>query len=236
MNTSLGNVLVMCMLLYSYLDPLKIFYQIFDNGDDCVLLVEAADYNKVINNIENWFREMGVTLKIEGVAYSIHDIEFCQQKLYYQDGRPKLTPIPGRRLYNDLVTDKPIASRKMWRKWLGAVAGGGNIASSGTPVFQSFYQWLSRSAPPYTPKEGDIFYRYRDQHLDKMERVHREISWSTRWSFYEATGIHPQAQLTLEELFGNAEPLTYQLPRDVTVFKRSLMTALVPSTLKSEHT
>lgn len=235
MNTSLGNVLVMCMLLYSYLQPLGIQHEIFDNGDDCVLIVNAHDYGAVIDTIEQWFLELGVTLKIEGLAFNISDIEFCQHKIFYLDGTPKMTPQPGRRIYNDLTTDKPIASPRMWAKWLGAVAGGGNAMSSGVPVFQEFYAWLSRSAHPYTPKEGDRFWRYRDQFAEGMHYGHRPISEATRWSFYEATDLHPDTQVQLELMFAGATPLVHQTPVEKTAQFESLLTALVPCTLVSEY-
>jgi hypothetical protein len=235
MNTSLGNVLVMCMLLYSYLTPLGIQFEIFDNGDDCVVIINAEDYGKVIDQIEHWFLECGITLKIEGIASTITDIEFCQHKIFYVDGEPKMTPMPGRRLYNDLTTDKQISSRRMWEKWLGAVAGGGAVASTGFPVFQEFYAWLGRSARPYTPKEGDVFWRYRDQFVEGMKYGHVQISDATRWSFYEATQLHPDTQLQLEEMFRVTPPLQHQQPVEKTTQLESLLTALVPCTLQSDH-
>lgn len=234
MNTSLGNVIVFCMLAYSYFKEHNIEHELFDNGDDCVVILNAKDVQRVLLDIEDWFRDCGISLRIEDVCTNIHDITFCQQKLCYVDEIPRMVPLPGRRLYNDLTTDKQLNSFKMWRKWLGAVAGGGASASSGLPIYQEFYKWLSKSTTPYTPKEGDMFWRYRDQYVEGMTYKCKPISIQTRWSFYSATRITPKEQLKIEQIFRDASPLEYGT-EEKAYYVPTELEVLIPSTLVTEH-
>jgi len=223
MNTSLGNVIIMCTLMYSYLEScgLKGRAKLLNDGDDCVLIMEESSVDKFKSGMEDWFRRMGITMQYDGVYNTLEEIEFCQSRPVRVNGSYVLVPRPSKRLYSDLFTTKPIKSKKVYEKMLGAKGECGRAMSRGVPIFQSYYEWFCRSAKPWRPKEGDYYWHYRQDLSDGMAGV-CEIDTSTRISFYFAFGITPQEQIALEKYYDNrcalkhANPITdYTLQLDL---------------------
>lgn len=76
MNTSSGNCFTMVGLVYSYMTSLGIKWRLANNGDDCVLMVERRDLNK-LQGLCKWFSEMGFTMESEGSVDVFEQIVFC---------------------------------------------------------------------------------------------------------------------------------------------------------------
>jgi len=203
MNTSCGNINIMCALLWTYLRSKQLLgkVEVLNDGDDSTIIMERSNVDKFTEGMSDWFTSMGFTMKFEGIYHVLEEIIFCQAKPVKLEQGWTLVPRPSKRLYSDLVTTKPIHSKKVYDKWLGSVAGCGIAASSGVPVFNSFYRWLARGATPYIPQQGDVYYRYRMELVKGMQMKSREPSWDERISFYFAFGITPQAQLLLEKFY-----------------------------------
>jgi len=201
-NTSLGNIFNMCKLMYTYLrEVVDIDYELLNDGDDNVLIIEQHHLDKVSETLVAWFETQGITMKLEGVATSLEDIVFCQASPVYINGQYRMVPNPRKRLYSDLMTSKPIASKRTFLKWLGAVAGCGMCASAGVPIFQSYYAWVGKETKPWKPTPGHHYYRFRDDLTDGMEAKDLPISEETRFSFWKAFGITPWAQMSIESHF-----------------------------------
>jgi len=212
-NTSLGNIINMCTIIYSYLATKGIRYRLLNDGDDCVLIIENADLEHFMDGFSRWFIQMGVSMTIDGIYYHLEEIEFCQAHPVNGPDGWVLVPNPHKRLYSDLITTKDLSCKTIHDKWLGAVAMCGQHAGSGMPIYQSFYTWLSSGAKPWKPKEGTYYHRYRDDLIEGMNAKHRDVAWSTRMSFFYAYGITPESQLLLEEHFDGLDPPTYSTPR-----------------------
>jgi hypothetical protein len=211
MNTSLGNVIIMCCLMYSYFDSkgLKDRIALLNDGDDCVIIMDHKDLAHFREGLEDWFLKMGITMEYDGIYTQLEDIEFCQCRPVKVRGGYMLTPRPTKRLYSDLMTTKPIwASQKVWRKQVGAIAGCGIASSSGLPIYQNFYRWLGRSAPAWIPEEGDFYYKFRDSLAKGMEKRFQEPDIETRISYYFAFGILPEDQKLLERYYSGRQPLS----------------------------
>lgn len=84
-NTSCGNNLLMACMMAAFCNNVGIKYQMLDNGDDCVIIVELKDLKIVNNNISNFFSGCGFTIKVETVAFRFEDIKFCQMSPYYNN-------------------------------------------------------------------------------------------------------------------------------------------------------
>ncbi|APG76188.1 hypothetical protein 2 [Beihai tombus-like virus 3] len=216
MNTSLGNVIIMCSLMYSFFDTKKMLGKIslLNDGDDCVIIMERSDVKGFLDGLEDWFLEMGITMKVEGIFTSLEEIEFCQSRpVFNEDFGYVLIPRPQKRLYSDLISTKNLRSKKVYRKQVGAIAGCGMALSSGTPIFQNFYSWLGRGACPWIPEQGDYYYKYRQELVDRMMYRYRKPSMRERVSFYFAFDITPSEQLVLEKYYdalpdpGYSEPV-----------------------------
>lgn len=213
-NTSSGNINIMCALLWTYIRDCELLgkVDVLNDGDDSVIITDRRYADTFLDDMDAWFSKMGFTMTLDGIYYNLEDIEFCQAKPVKMAYGWMLVPRPTKRLYSDLTTTKPIHSKKVYEKWLGAVAGCGIAGSYGVPVFGEFYSWLARGANPYIPKPGSIYYRYRMELVNGLEIKTREPEFEERISFYFATGITPDAQMMLEKYYKNKPDPTYTLP------------------------
>ena len=100
----------------------------------------------------------------------------------------------------------------MYRKQIGAIAGCGQAASSGIPVFQSFYQWLGRGATPWIPDVGSVYHKFRQDLIDNMETKYREPTIDERISFYFSFDITPEEQILLESYYNSLPDPVYTEP------------------------
>jgi len=214
MNTSLGNVIIMCCLMHSYLTSKGLIScaKLLNDGDDCVLIMDRRNVDKFKEGMEEWFGRVGITMQYDGVYDSLEKVEFCQSRPIKVNGSYCLVPRPSKRLYSDLFTSKNITSRKVYHKMLGAKGDCGLAMSSGVPIFQSFYSWFCRSAKPWRPEEGNYYWHYRQELAAGMESRKSPVTWETRISFYHAFDITPQEQVLLEKYYDTKERLIYSRP------------------------
>lgn len=206
MNTSLGNVIIMCSLMYAYFEQRGLQRQVklLNDGDDCVIIMDRRNLGRFQEGLKNWFLEMGITMEYDGIYRTLEEIEFCQSRpvKYGKDGY-RLVPRPTKRLYSDLITTKQMNSRKVYRKQVGAIAGCGLACSAGLPIFQSFYKWLGRGATPWIPEYGDTYYKFRQDLVEGMDMKTRDPTWEERISFYFAFDISPSEQIAVEQYYDN---------------------------------
>lgn len=84
MNTALGNCMIMCALVWTFMTDLRRTsgecppFEFVNNGDDVVLFVEQRDSSLVLDQLPQWFLEMGFTMKVEDPVFRLEHIEFCQ--------------------------------------------------------------------------------------------------------------------------------------------------------------
>jgi hypothetical protein len=218
MNTSLRNVLIMCGSMFEYLLECCIGnYRYGNDGDDGWLIMEEKDLKRFTDNLHTWFRKIGLTMKIEGIAYNLEDIDFCQGRpVFSEENGYVLMANPCKRLYSDLVTTKNISSKKVYHKWMGAVAGCGLAQTKGTPILSRHYKWLAKGATPYIPMDGDMYYRHSWWNAEGMRIVTagetRDPTWRERISFYFAFDITPRVQMQMEKYYDELPPPCWTTP------------------------
>ena len=238
MNTSLGNILIMCALMHSFLREKGLLTKakLLNDGDDCVLIMDRRNVSIFREGLEQWFEEMGITMCYDGIYTSLEEVEFCQAHPVRNDeGGWMLVPRPTKRLYSDLVSTKPINSKKVYRKWLGAVAGCGAASSRGVPIFGSFYRWLGTGATPYIPQDGDVYRDFRMSLIDGMNMQCREPSLDERISFYFAFNITPKEQVMLEKYYDNLPAPVWTKPEADVPRQLEPVQWLVPPEQKEDH-
>jgi len=76
-NTALGNVIIMSLLCYSFLQGLGIKYRFIDDGDDCGVFVERHHKDLILGLVEHHLK-YGFEMEVEPPAYSLEHAEFCQ--------------------------------------------------------------------------------------------------------------------------------------------------------------
>nr|UUW21092.1 MAG: reverse transcriptase-like protein [Leptochloa chinensis tombus-like virus 1] len=212
MNTSLGNCVLMCMMIKAYADYCGVKLQLANNGDDCVVFMEQSDLDKFSSNLNCWFLEMGFNMVVEPPSYEFEHIEFCQTKPVYDGKEWVMCRNPWTAIAKDsvLLKNPKQVNGAFFKQWLDAVGTGGLALAGGLPIFQSFYKMYQRS--------GQIMRRNWRGKLVQMDhneilpwfmreeglrgtRAEGEVSPEARASFYFAFGVTPDEQVLLEEYY-----------------------------------
>ena len=80
LNTSLGNCIIMCSLIWVLCKKLNIDCELANNGDDCVLFIESDHLITLQSYIPNFFKTHGFRMTVETPVYQFEELEFCQTK------------------------------------------------------------------------------------------------------------------------------------------------------------
>lgn len=203
MNTSLGNCILMCLMIHAYAQHLGIRVQLANNGDDCVVFMEASDLARFSNDLDRWFRLMGFSMAVEPPCYTFEEIEFCQtHPVYVGPDHDSYIMVrhPKWAIAKDTCCLHGYQSDGMFQGWLHAVGEGGLAMTGRVPIFQEFYQSYVRS--------GNAKYKSPDfqswgvrQLISGMKRDYGPVEETTRASFYWAFGVTPDEQLILEDFY-----------------------------------
>lgn len=211
MNTSLGNCVLMCSMIHAYLEHKGVKGQLANNGDDCVVFIEQADLGRFSDGLFDWFWDMGFNMAIEEPAYEFSHIEFCQCKPIYDGISWVMCRNPTTSIAKDCVLLKSGVTEDFFRLWLNAIGLGGIAIASGMPIFQSFYQMCVRNGiTEYYSKTRRKCIKFettehmpwfmRESGMSGNDKV-RAVSAEARASFWEAFGVVPDAQLSLEKYY-----------------------------------
>jgi hypothetical protein len=137
MNTSLGNCLLAVIYIDYYMRSLGIRkWDILDDGDDCVVIVEYENLALFQDNILLLGLDVGQETKIENVATTFNQILFCQSKPIFTRDRWCMVRSPTRAMSKSLFTLKEDGRDP--RSHLFAVMMGLFIEHRGIPVIQNF--------------------------------------------------------------------------------------------------
>lgn len=211
MNTALGNCLIMCALVHCYLQDRGIRGSLANNGDDCTVIFEREDLSKFQHGLEEWFLEMGFSMKVEKPVFDIEGIEFCQtHPVLVAEGYLMVRNFP-KSMAKDCLSLKMLDSPRVCRAWLDAVGQGGLSLTGGIPVYQDFYSSYISIAQSIPIKKANL--SSRDRHRVPDAEVSNGMSWlskgmvrhyhqpspETRHSFYLAFGTTPDEQIALEK-------------------------------------
>lgn len=199
MNTALGNCLIMCSLVKSYCDGKRIKFELANDGDDCVVIVEEEDLERFNSGLFEWFLQMGFKMKVEPPVTIFEQIDFCQTHPVMVDGEYLMVRDPRVALCKDSISIKPLDNIKLSKSWAQAVSIGGTSLTGGIPIWQEFYQTLGRYAQDAPPLKDDLTMETGFFAMAKgMKRVYKTVSEDTRYSFYLAFDIDSDAQRAIE--------------------------------------
>lgn len=208
MNTGLGNCLLMCAMIYAYMHHTGIQkFSLANNGDDCVVFMERRDLAAFSAHVTDWFLKMGFNMVVETPVYELEQIEFCQTHPVWVGPEVDdylMVRHPEVGLAKDTVSLIPHVTREVFKGWLGAVGEGGLALAGGVPIWQNFYAMYSRSSKGVVLKTDQYNKPFGwgvRQLINGMQRGYGDISPKTRYSFWLAFGIPPEAQESIEEYF-----------------------------------
>jgi hypothetical protein len=198
MNTSLGNISLMTMMVWSYCQLKGITCALINDGDDCVVIMERADLDTFMNGIVWWFDESGFVLKVEKPVYVLEHIEFCQSHpIEITPGVYRMVRDPRVVLSKDLVVVKPIQHESDYNFYRRAIGMCGMALAGDVPIFCQFYQTLIRGTAE-TKRRVELESGMQYLAL-RMSARFREPTATARVSFWEAFGIPPDIQIALEQ-------------------------------------
>jgi hypothetical protein len=201
-NTSLGNVIIMCLLIRLFCEEHEIFdYDVLDDGDDLLLFIPATSL-PLLEGLHEWYLKWGLRMKIEAPAHCPEQVEFCQSKPVHLAGGWTLIRQPRKALNTDYACGSNAAEWDKYLAHLRAVGLCGLSMAAGCPIYDAFYSWGVVNGK--TGKWDDLFSRgIRRQAAIQLKAGHlpisRPVSLEARVSFHRAFGIPPNVQMLVEE-------------------------------------
>jgi len=218
MNTALGNCLLMCAMVWSYCKDKGIDeFELMNNGDDCVVIIEQSQLHQFSSGLDSWFTDMGFTMKVEPPVYEMEKIEFCQTQPIYDGESYIMVRNPHKAIAKDCVSIKPLDTESAFKKYLTVFGQGGLSLTGGIPVWQDFYCGLTRSGAGLSKRKVNKL--LNDPVMDtgmfmlakRMSRLYRKPTPETRFSFWLAFGIDPSSQEALENYYQHYQ-VEYETP------------------------
>jgi len=208
MNTALGNCLLMLIMLIACSMHLKIQrWDCLDDGDDCLVIVEASDVSTFCDAVEGIFLHFGMEMKVDPPVDSLHKIVFCQSNVIeHSPGDFKFV----RHFRN--VASKAMSGIRHWddstyrTRVLSAIGTCELVLNLGVPILQEFSLALLRNTGidvdvlQYAP-DGIRARASRDLKalgLTFSEVKPRPIQDCARSSFELAFGVSPNEQIDME--------------------------------------
>lgn len=203
MNTSLGNCILMCGMIWTYLRERGIDGQLANNGDDCVVFMEKRSLNLFQAGLDDWFLKLGFNMVVETPVAEFGEIEFCQTKPLFDGHTWVMCRNPRVALAKDSVMLSPFQSSSKFMGWLDAVGTGGLSMTGGLPVFQSFYSMYIRSGKERVVSDDLLSWNMLQHRHSGVKRSYTVVSDEARLSFWISFGITPDEQLILEQYYNN---------------------------------
>lgn len=203
-NTSMGNCILMCAIIWAFCEQIEVDAELGNNGDDCFVIIEQDQLKKFMASIERWFADCGFSVVIEPPVTVFEHIDFCQTRPMYDGSQWRMIRNPLACMKKDGICLLPMVSSRTYARWLTAVGECGLAAASGVPVLQEWYAMFKRNGKPCSNK----FKRYIHAHTiydtkfaDVKTKPGQQITIDARVSFYNGTGVTPAMQIEYETLF-----------------------------------
>lgn len=205
LNTSMGNCVIMCALVYAYSASVGVDIELMNNGDDCVVFMELEDLERYKGGVPEYFKRKGFRMTVEEPVTEFEQIEFCQSHPVFDGERYVMVRNLSNCLQKDPMCLVPIQNARALQQWYDAVGSCGLSLTSGVPVLQEFYKCFKRSGRPCSEgfkravfKNTSYFERVRD--LREEDKV---CSATSRCSFYFAFGVLPEHQIAIEAYYAS---------------------------------
>jgi hypothetical protein len=155
MNTALGNCTLMVLMVQAAMRRWK-KWDILDDGDDCLLIVEECIFNEVVAALPAIFLSYGQELKVENVARDIRDVVFCQSRVVMTPAGPLFTRNWRKVLSQAACGVNYWGIPKFVRPMLTAVGMCELVLSKGVPILQEFALALIRNGRGEFPHCEDM--------------------------------------------------------------------------------
>lgn len=219
-NTSMGNVIIVCAMIWTFSQTYQVPVELVNNGDDFVIITDSKYAIVYTTLLPTWFKFHGFVLAMETPVYEFESIQFCQTQPVLVDSTWIMCRDPSTILKKDVICTIPINGSTVLQKWLDAVGTCGLSLTAGVPILQAFYMMYVRNGIVC----GEKFKQHIFRNTGVMERTsgmtwkYTRVKESTRWSFYLAFGVLPDLQRALEEYLDTVvidETIEHALPEQL---------------------
>lgn len=200
LNTALGNCLLMVTMVYAAMKSLHIkYWDVLDDGDDCLIIVEKSQERLLLDGLANEFLTYGQEIKLENRAEDIQDVKFCQCQVVRVGGQPRFVrnwkkvlsgASSGFHNWNDL------------NKVYGMFTAIGQCELSinvGVPILEAFARACIRIGRGKQPPADFYRYEYGQHNFESMTTFRNPVvGFDERVSFERAFGVSPDDQIAIE--------------------------------------
>lgn len=201
MNTALGNCVLMVAMMSTMLRRLGLRrWDLLDDGDDCWIIVERSDAERVVQEIPRFFTLLGFTMDVKGPYDDKRQPTFCQCRM---------TKVAGQwRFLRDWqkVINHAFASNRHYTtvggfRVMKAIAECEMTLNHGVPILHSFCQaWMDKLAHLRAAKlsyDEGVFRRAR---LEGNVALSDKVTMASRVAFERTWGVPIETQKSLESL------------------------------------
>lgn len=202
MNTALGNCIIMCAMVHAYSQERGVTVKLMNNGDDCVVMMEAEDLDRFLIDLDLWFLELGFRMVAETPVYDIEAIEFCQMHpINTVNGWTMVRNIPTV-LHKDALCLLPLRNETEMKEWLGAIGDCGIALTRGVPIAYEFYRVMREHGTRRTKFGEQLLMHSGAARLGVgIDRMEDDVIPESRYGVWLAWGILPDHQVALEDRY-----------------------------------
>ncbi|ABQ50597.1 hypothetical protein SOG_gp2 [Marine RNA virus SOG] len=198
MNTSLGNILLMCCMCIHLIQLSTRHIDFINNGDDVVFFCERSSLQTLSDLIREVFPPLGFTIQVEEPVYIFEHIEFCQTHPVFDGWRWIMVRNWPDAFYKDCLSVKSLDG-KCAHTYYNAIGACGLALAGGIPIYQDFYRHLISITNQHAKQNwNDISLETGMFQLAAgMNRYYREATLAARTSFYMAFNVTPTQQIAI---------------------------------------
>lgn len=207
-ETAFGNCLIMSAMVAAVMDVLNIpesCWRQYDDGDDCLLFVEA-EYQHLLVQLPELFKQLGMSIKVSEMvdAKTLENIEFCQSRPVFNGSRYIMCRNPQKMWNSYFTSPRWFNSKEMQMSYHHSIGYADSLMYENMPVIsQLAYEMYSQTpAMRVNPQvlnqwRYDNGFMFKDYNIDISEPV---VTPDARESFSKAWGISPTWQVHYENL------------------------------------
>jgi len=214
MNTAMGNIIIACGAVYSFLYSQGVhnLVRVLDAGDDCCIIGEFETIQRLTPSLSPWFLQLGLIMKVEPLVTVFEQISFCQTSPVYDGVRWRMVRDPRVSLSKD-QSILHLRHIEHLTNYLSTIGDCGISLTGGLPVLQEYYRALGAGRPHTTSGVVGNVLETGMFHLSRgMRENYRPVTDEARVSFWRAFGIVPDLQIAIEDHFR-----TLSVPSSVSV-------------------
>lgn len=193
MDTAMANCMLMCAMTESFMTDLEVIHEYMNDGDDGVLIFEEEHLTMVLASYEAYFLALGFTMKLEGVARTMEEVEFCQARPIFDGTGWRFVRDPRVCVGKDSLSLKGLINPDEMQELRNSIGWCGLSLAGDMPIFGAFYSTMISSARPDQEFTTGMQFLARG-----MEPKFSEPTEESRLSFQRAYDIAPDDQLAIE--------------------------------------